>query len=363
MHYKQDVVIKTEEEVLYRSRRKRSIVFYITHFIICELLFLSLFSVAYIYHGPFSKLRDYIVSTSMGTYKYRFFSTWFLSTGEINRILARTDSVVKDAVENTGNVTVAAKKTSVSGTANKPADSSATDTAISNTASTDTGITVVDVSGPNFKGKLMLIDDPSRIAAGLAPELGRTGSVLSRIVKYYNAVGGINAGGFTDVAGAVPDGIVIDNGKIMYSQGSRAAYGVIGFNYDNVLVISNKMSLDEIKRSNLRCALSFGPALIINGQPLVARGGTTLQPRSAIAQRKDGTILLLAIDGRQPSSKGVNLKTLQDVLLQYDAYNAANLDGGGSTTLDFNGKIINNPSDVTGERLIASAFLVMPPKK
>lgn len=337
------------EKVLDRFRKKRSIVFYITHFVICELLFVTLFSVAYIYHGPFAKLRDYIVSTSMETYRYRFISTWFLSTDEINRILARTNSVVKNATENTGDVTITTGRTPAA--------------ANSGTASTDTGISVEDVTGPNFKGKLMVINDPSRVTAGLAPELGRTGAVLSRIVKYYNAVGGINAGGFTDVIGAVPVGIVIDNGKVRFSQSSKNASDVIGFNYDNVLVISNKMSMDEINRSNLRCALSFGPALIINGQPLVARGGTTLQPRSAIAQRKDGAVLFLAIDGRQPSSKGVNLKALQDVLLQHGAYNAANLDGGGSTTLDLNGKILNNPSDVTGERLIASAFIVMPRRK
>lgn len=335
-----------------RTGKRRSIAFYAIHFIICELLFVSLFSYVYIYHGPFGKLRDYIVSTSMQTYRYRFFSTLFLSKGEIERILARTNPVVRDATENISNVTVA-KPTAI-----KPADP-----ALSAATTVDTGITTEDINGPNYKGKLLVIQDPSRITAGLAPEIGKVGAVLSSIVKHYNAVGGINAGGFTDVVGAVPGGIVVENGKIRFSQAGAASYSVIGFNYDNVLVISNKMPQNEIKRNNLRCAISFGPALILNGQPLVTKGGTTLQPRSAIAQRKDGSVLLLAIDGRQPSSKGVNFKVLQDVLLRYGAYNAANLDGGGSTTIDLYGKIINNPSDVTGERLIASAFLIMPPGK
>lgn len=333
----------------------KKIIFYLTHFIICELLFLSFFSILYIYHSPFTKLRDNIVSTSMGTSRYRFFSTWFLSTGEINRILARTNPVVRDATEITGNVVVAKKDSAV----NKQ-DQKNVASVTSASAQTDTGVTVEDISGNNYKGKLIVVNDPSRITLGLSPELGRMGATLSHIISYYNAVGGINAGGFTDVVGAVPDGIVIDNGKVKFSQSGRMSYDVIGFNKNDVLVISNKMTLDEIKSSNLRCALSFGPALILNGQPLVNNGGATLQPRSAIAQRKDGAVLLLAIDGRQTESKGVNLKVLQDILIQHGAYNAANLDGGGSTTLACNGKIINNPSDVTGERLIASAFLIMP---
>lgn len=355
-----------------RFIRKRGILVYIVHFIVCELLFICLFSIVLIYHGPFGKFRDYIVSTSMETYRYRFFSTWFLSKNDIDRILARTNSVVGNAAENISNVNIVSNNGHVSGTVGKspnghrsgtPLDPHSVSISAASPTAVDSGISIEDVSGPNFKGKLMIIQDPSRISAGLAPGIGRVGSVLSSIVKYYKAVGGINAGGFTDVVGATPAGLVIENGKIRFAQSGMNSYDIIGFNYDNVLVISNNMPLDEIEKSNLRCALSFGPALIINGSPLVSRGGTTLQPRSAIAQRKDGTVLLLAIDGRQPASRGVNLKQLQDILLQYGAYNAANLDGGGSTTLDYDGRTLNNPSDVTGERLIASAFLVMPQGK
>lgn len=347
-----------EEKNLKNHLSARSIIFHLSHFIICELLFLSFFSIIFIYHGPFKKLRDNIVSTSMDTSSYRLFSTWFLSSGEISQILDRTNPVVKNAIENTSNVVIAKSDWVASNTTNIDASPG-----IAASMQTDTGITLEDISGINYKGKLMVIKDPSRITLGLAPELGKMGATLSSIVKYYNAIGGINAGGFTDTVGAVPEGIVVYNGIVKFSQSGRASYDVIGFNKDDVLVISNSMTLEDIKRNNLRCALSFGPALIINGQPLVNKGGTTLHPRSAIAQRKDGSVLLLVIDGRQTESKGVNLKVLQNILLQHGAYNAANLDGGGSTTMAYGGKIINNPSDITGERMIASAFLVMPLEK
>ena len=225
-------------------------------------------------------------------------------------------------------------------------------------------IEIIDVAGKTFKGKLMIIEDPSRIYMGLAPKIGQVGAPLSEIVKVNNAAGGINAGGFLDDnfigKGATPDGIVIMNGEIIYQQSGLSSFGIIGFTKDNILLVSNGMSLDEIKKSNLRCAISFGPVIITNGEPLVESSGTALQPRSAIAQTKDGTILLLAIDGRSADSQGGDFKEIQDVLLQYGAYNAANLDGGSSTTMNYLGKTINNPCDITGERSIASAFLIMP---
>jgi exopolysaccharide biosynthesis protein len=143
-------------------------------------------------------------------------------------------------------------------------------------------------------------------------------------------------------------------------QNGLKTFSVIGFNKDNILTISNSMNLDQINNSNLRCAISFGPALILNGKPLVKEGGTYLAPRSAIAQRKDGTILLLVIDGRQAYSAGANYMDIQNIFLKYGAYNAANLDGGSSTTLNYQSKTINRPCDITGERSIASAFLIMP---
>jgi len=340
---------------LKKAGKRKSIAFYIMHFIICEIVFVSIFSVVLVYHGPFIKLRDFVVSTSMGTYDFKFISTWFLSGDKINSILAKTNSVVKDGVQNMSGVKVQKR--------NLPLPKASILSQSKIDTSSDVGITVEDVAGPNYKGKLITIEDPSRVKVGLAPGLGKSGTTLSKIIEHYGAIGGINAGGFTDVIGAVPNGVAIEDGNIKFSKSTGNSYSVIGFNKDDILIISNSMTLDAIKKSHLRCAVSFGPALILNGQPLVAKGGTTLQPRSAIGQKKDGSVLLLAIDGRQSSSKGVNLQVLQNILLHHGAYNAANLDGGGSTTIALNGRTINNPSDLTGERAIASALVIMSAQK
>jgi exopolysaccharide biosynthesis protein len=66
------------------------------------------------------------------------------------------------------------------------------------------------------------------------------------------------------------------------------------------------------------------------------------------------------IDGRTLESFGATLRDVQDILLEYGAVNAANLDGGSSTTMYYNGKVINKPSDKLGERTVPSAFVVMP---
>lgn len=325
------------------------------------LIFLSFFSILLIYHGPFVKLKYNIVAMSMSTNRNKFFATWFLSKDEINNILAKTNSVVKDDKENLSNVKVQKDNSVQSDSTNKVLESqNSKETQVKDI----TGINIIDITGKNFKGKLMEISDPSKVTVGLAPKLGQVGAPLSEIVNIYKAIGGINAGGFLDDnltgTGANPNGIVIENGKIKFMQNGLKTFSVIGFNKDNILIISNSMNLDQINNSNLRCAISFGPALILNGKPLVKEGGAYLAPRSAIAQRKDGTILLLVIDGRQSYSAGANYMDIQNIFLKYGAYNAANLDGGSSTTLNYQGKTINRPCDITGERSIASAFLIMP---
>lgn len=326
------------EKIKKKSSKGKRITGYIFHGLGCFIAFAALFAYLLIYRGPFTNLRDYIVSMSVGANIKQIFATWFLSKEEIADILAYTNPTVQDGTEDVSGVTV--------------------------TKAHSNGVEIKDISDKNFVGKLMIIDDPARLDVGLAPKIGEKSASLSEIIDNSGAVGGINGGGFLEdkliVSHADPNGITIQNGQIKSMQKGLSTYSIIGFTQDNVLLVSNNMTLAEIKKANLRCALSFGPALILNGQPLVKKGGATLQPRSAIAQCKDGTILLLAIDGRQSASRGATLKDVQDLLLQYGAYNAANLDGGSSTTLSYQGKILNNPCDITGERSIASAFVLMP---
>ncbi|CAN5563898.1 hypothetical protein BH10ACI2_BH10ACI2_01430 [soil metagenome] len=86
----------------------------------------------------------------------------------------------------------------------------------------------------------------------------------------------------------------------------------------------------------------------------------TRHPRTAVAKLKDGKFLMITVDGRTESSGGIGLQDLAEYLLSLGATDAMNLDGGGSTTMFVDGKVVNHPSDKEGERKVSDAILVSP---
>lgn len=112
-----------------------------------------------------------------------------------------------------------------------------------------------------------------------------------------------------------------------------------------------------------------GPQLIKNGRVEITNAAEKIlpsfvsdfHPRTAIAKLKSGQILLVTVDGRQPGvSAGMSLTMLADLLIEFGAVEAINLDGGGSTTMVIHNKLVNKPSDATGERPVSDAILVFP---
>ncbi len=90
----------------------------------------------------------------------------------------------------------------------------------------------------------------------------------------------------------------------------------------------------------------------------------TRHPRTAVAKLKDGKFLMMTVDGRRPGvSVGMSLQELAEYLFSLGAMDAMNLDGGGSTTMYLDGKVVNTPSDKEGERRIGDAIVVTLRKK
>ena len=302
-----------------------------------QIFYIPILAIILVYYGPFKYTRDMIVTTSMTTMTHQYFATWFLDEDTINEILK----------------------------ANRPTEdieSQSLEDIKIDTEKKDDGVEYFDVSTDTFKGYLLKVNDPSRVKLVSAPKLGEVGSTTSQIVEAYDAVGGINASGFVGDAlgtGGALAGLMIEDGKLI-SGDEYSSYSVVGLTDKNVLVVSNYMTYSQMKALNFRCAASFGPVIIINGQPTITYGdgGYGIQPRTAIGQTKDGAILMLVIDGRQTSSLGGTMRNVQDILLNYGAYNAFNLDGGASTTMVYNGKVINSPSDILGERYVPNAFII-----
>ncbi len=229
------------------------------------------------------------------------------------------------------------------------------------------GITIEDIQGLGFRGKVMLIKDPKQVKLAVTKQIGVVGERVSELVKDSGAIAGINAGGFYDPNGkgngAFPDGITVHNGQIIHNNIGNAETHIIGLDSQGKLIVED-LTADQILKKGIMEAVSFYPDLVKDGKPVVeGNGGWGISPRSGIGQTADGTIILVTIDGRQPTwSIGATLSQLMDVFVAYHAVTAVNLDGGSSTTLVFQGKVINKVCDIFGERYIPTAFVVMPKK-
>ena len=121
------------------------------------------------------------------------------------------------------------------------------------------------------------------------------------------------------------------------------------------------MTVEQAKKQKIRDGVTFGPFLIVNGKPssVSGNGGWGTAPRTALGQRKDGIVLMLVLDGRMIKRPGADMDDLIEIMQNYGAYNAANLDGGTSSVMSVNGKLINYPIDSTGAhktRYIATGF-------
>lgn len=313
---------------------KRSVLLLVYLYVSCSIL---------LFHGPFPALRHYVIdifTTSMHGYLLRPLSIYTLSTAEI----------AKDTP----------KLTSTSAGLTSQALASMDYSQIH-----DSSIKIVDYSTPTFSAKVMMIRDPQRLQVAVTKFRGNVGQTVSELVDQNHAVAGVNGGAFNDNnnwrgTGGVPLGITIVNGKV--AEGSAAGQQAIIALTSNGALIVGTYSLSDLEALHVTQALSFGPVLVQNGQDMVqGTGNWGYAPRTAIGQTAEGTILLVVTDGRYINglnNVGASLQDMAQVMLHYGAVTAANLDGGSSATMVYQGKLVNQPSDVLGQREVATAFIV-----
>lgn len=222
------------------------------------------------------------------------------------------------------------------------------------------GIIISQVKGKTYVGHVVLITDPSRVFVGFTDKKGVTGRNIKDLVEMHDAILGINASGFLDVNWQGNGGQIVG---LSYSNGQAwgeysAGYSTIALDRNNRLIVGGVKDWDSY---DIRDGIQFAPALVINGEKKVkGSAGWGLQPRTAVGQRPDGTIIFVLIDGRKPGySIGATMEDVADVMLSYGAYNAGACDGGSSTILYYKGKVINRPSSKSKYgRLLPNAFLV-----
>jgi len=321
------------------SRRRR-----IFAFLIFQFVFALITMPLLIFYGPFEEVRGTLVGASWNTLNHRYIARFFLSDEAITRIIR-------------------------SSFADDPTARGETLQKLDLSGGHDSTIEVYNIEGRDFEGKLMVVHDPTRIAVGYSSMFPDSGETTSQIAKNNGGVAAINAGGFLDSGwtgtGGIPMGFIIHDGEVIFDQYDNrdVKQETVAFTEEGMLIVG-RHTINQLMEYGVKEGVSFGPPLIVNGKPTIKKGdgGWGIAPRTAIGQRKTGEVLLLVIDGRTLDSFGATLREIQDILLEYGAFNAANLDGGSSTTMYYNGKVINRPSDKLGERLVPSAFVVMPEK-
>ena len=318
---------------------------------ICDVLAIVILILLY---GPSNGFRTWLVTTAMSTMNHQYLATTFYSGETINKILSENETIEPE--ENTDtSLIVAEEKPYVDEYDKEILDRE--DGAI---------YKLIEIDEGSFSGYMAVIYDPSKIKVVTSKYLGTRGEYLVDMAKRENAVVAINGGGFIDINGlgngGSPVGTIIQEGKILNYETGSYNRGLIGFTNDNKLYLG-KISAEEAINIGIRDAVEFGPFLIVNGESsfINGNGGYGYHPRTAIAQRQDGIVLFLVIDGRSLKSRGADMNDLVNILLRYHAYNAANLDGGNSSVLVINNQIVNHPYNWDNReetRPIASGFVV-----
>ena len=221
---------------------------------------------------------------------------------------------------------------------------------------------IVGVSGTGYQGKLAIVKESEQVFMAKSTALGSFGQEIDSFCETNNAILGINASGFVDPkgegSGAEIKGCLVIDGVDYGSHHEEAAWKYFGVKEkDERMYIS---AYTPGMQEDYRWAMEFYPSLIIDGQSVVdGTYGMGIQPRSTIGQTKDGTMLLLVVDGRQTHSLGCTVADCSDIMLRYKAYQGMNLDGGSSSVMFYKGNFITSSSSVTGRgRYMPNAILV-----
>lgn len=168
----------------------------------------------------------------------------------------------------------------------------------------------------------------------------------SRIAEENNAILAING----DFYGFRDSGYVLRNGELYRStKNNNNEDLVMDKNGDFKIIKENEVDISKFEEEGVLQVFSFGPALVEKGESSVDEDdevGKAMvnNPRTAIGQIDSLHYIMIVSDGRTNESEGFTLKELSEILINKGCVTAYNLDGGGSSTMFFNGKVVNKPT-------------------
>ena len=207
------------------------------------------------------------------------------------------------------------------------------------------GIYVEDIQGKTYNAHIMVIRDPSQVymATSTSGSFSRNvpGKRITEVIETEGAIAAVNAGAFFDngtagpEVGSTPEGLVIAGGQVRWNSGKAPEEGFVGFDENNIMIVAKTMTAEDAMKLKIRDGCCFGPVLIMNGEVSMEayNSASGYNPRTALGQRRDGAVIFLCIDGRQAGSLGGTYADIIDIMLEYGAVNACNMDGGSSSVM------------------------------
>ena len=324
------------------------------------LLFLDICAIAcfFIFYGPIDKFRNIFINTAMNTMKHQYLANVFYNQKTIDEVMSNNYFVeITDSV-NLDDIVI---DTSIKTTYKDEYEKELL------TREEGALYKLINLEVGNASAYLVAIYDPTKVQLIRQEILGtQYGERVYVMCNRYGGVVCINAGGFVDYGygSGIPVGYIIQDGSVVWSDGdiNTTRGNIIGMTTDGKLKLMPNATAAEALEADIMDAVEFGPFLIVNGKSLEIVGDPWgRSPRVAIAQRQDGVMMFLVIDGENYVN-GASLNDVIETLQKYGAYNAANLDGGTSSSLVINGQLINNPprAKANGGRTVVSSWAVIP---
>ena len=282
------------------------------------------------------------VTTLLETGQLKFLVSWFVPSAEVQEIVNSNSMVKLDEDVDAGLITF------------EPFEDTKQESEVKD-------LEVIELSGRTYTAKLIKVRDPSRISLATIYPWRDTGVTLEELAQQNGAIAAINGGIYnsTNNSGGRPYGVIVSNGEIQYNKPNEyPGLVLVGFDNDNILQIIDVDGMTPaqlealVEEKGIRDAVTFQEEssdannhfvqLIINGNPRGMNGvGSGLNPRTAIGQCADGSVLLLVTDGRGKNGHlGASAADLIEIMTQYGAVNAANLDGGSSTCMYYDGEYL-----------------------
>ena len=296
----------------------------------------------------FPHVQQTFVTTILETGQLKFLASWFLSPEEIQAIVDKNSMKEFNVEIDTNLISAGSFGSLETGGGEVQAD-------------TQADIEIVEVAGSTYTGTMMIVKDPSRISLATIYPWKERGVTLDKLVNDNGAIAGINGGLYNSEnnSGGAPYGVLVSNGEIQHNKPKEyPGLVLIGFTEDNILQIIDISDMNAgdietlVAEMKIRDAVTFQEEasdannhfvqLIINGESREMSGsGSGLNPRTAIGQRADGSVLMFVTDGRGKSGHlGASCADLISVMEEFDAVNAANLDGGSSSCMYYDGEYL-----------------------